>query len=118
MGGPNASTPKRSVDPASDIASSDRRKKSEVLDTNRPNREASQSSLPAHSGPYPLNRPRNGPIQEAALGLWLSGVDQRGELHQDPEDNYEPALLVELSVDASLEPKWSRSYRNGSCSRE
>ena len=45
--------------------------------------------------------------KEAALGLWLSGVDQHGEVHQDPEDGYEPALLVQLSVDASLEPKWS-----------
>lgn len=26
---------------------------------------------------------------------------------QDPEDGYVPALLVQLSVDASLEPKWS-----------
>ena len=45
--------------------------------------------------------------KEAALGLWLSGVDQDGEPHQDPEDGYEPALLVQLAVDTSLEPKWS-----------
>jgi energy-coupling factor transporter ATP-binding protein EcfA2 len=45
--------------------------------------------------------------KEAVLGLWLSGVDQHGELHQDPEDGYEPALLVQLCVDESLEPKWS-----------
>ncbi len=45
--------------------------------------------------------------KEASLGLWLSGVDQDGEPRQDPEDGYEPALLVQLSVDDSLEPKWS-----------
>ncbi len=46
-------------------------------------------------------------MKEAALGLWLSGVDQNGEPRQDPEDGYDPALLVQLSVDDSLEPKWS-----------
>jgi putative ATP-dependent endonuclease of OLD family len=45
--------------------------------------------------------------KEAALGLWLSGVDDDGEVHQDPEDEFEPALLVQLAVDGSLEPKWS-----------
>ena len=45
--------------------------------------------------------------KEAAFGLWLSGADQDGEPHQDPEEGYEPALLVQLSVDASLEPRWS-----------
>lgn len=45
--------------------------------------------------------------KEAALGLWLSGVDPDGEPRQDPEDGYDPALLVQLAVDASLEPKWS-----------
>lgn len=45
--------------------------------------------------------------KEASLGLWLSGVDQDGGVHQDPEDGYEPAILVQLAVDESLEPKWS-----------
>jgi hypothetical protein len=45
--------------------------------------------------------------KENAFGLWLSGVDADGEVHQDPEDQYEPALLVELTVDAGLEPKWT-----------
>ncbi|MGO4807935.1 ATP-dependent endonuclease [Arthrobacter sp. 2MCAF15] len=44
--------------------------------------------------------------KEAALGLWLSGVDDQGEAHQDPEDGLEPALLVQLVVSADLEPRW------------
>lgn len=45
--------------------------------------------------------------KEAALGLWLSGVDGEGDPHQDPEDGLEPALIVQLVVDIDLEPKWS-----------
>jgi putative ATP-dependent endonuclease of OLD family len=45
--------------------------------------------------------------KESAFGLWLSGVDTDGEIYQDPEDQYEPGLLVELKVDAGLEPKWT-----------
>lgn len=52
--------------------------------------------------------------KEASLGLWLSGVDEHGELHQDPEDGLEPALLVQLAVDESLEPRWSVVRADGS----
>lgn len=45
--------------------------------------------------------------KENAFGLWLSGVDSDGVLHQDPEDIYTPALIARLSVDSSLEPKWT-----------
>lgn len=51
--------------------------------------------------------------KDASLGLWLSGVDQAGEPHQDPEDGYEPAILVQLAVDASLEPTWSVARADG-----
>lgn len=51
--------------------------------------------------------------KEDSLGLWLSGVDQEGEVHQDPEDGYEPAILVQLTVDESLEPKWSVTRADG-----
>ena len=51
--------------------------------------------------------------KEASLGLWLSGADQDGDLHQDPEDGYEAAMLVQLAVDASLEPKWSVARVDG-----
>jgi putative ATP-dependent endonuclease of OLD family len=51
--------------------------------------------------------------KDTALGLSLSGVDDEGELHQDPEDGLEPALLVRLSVDASLEPKWCVARSSG-----
>ncbi|WP_431025627.1 ATP-dependent nuclease [Halomonas sp. H5] len=44
--------------------------------------------------------------KDSAFGLWLSGVDQDGEPLQDPEDGSEPALMVQLSVDSSLEPRW------------
>lgn len=52
--------------------------------------------------------------KETALGLWMSGVDQDGEIHQDPEDALEPALQVQLEVDASLEPRWSVLRTDGS----
>jgi putative ATP-dependent endonuclease of OLD family len=45
--------------------------------------------------------------KDSAFGLWLSGVDQGGEPLQDPEDGSESALLVQLSVDSSLEPRWT-----------
>jgi putative ATP-dependent endonuclease of OLD family len=45
--------------------------------------------------------------KESALGLWLSGADSQGEPHQDPEDGLEPALIVQLTVNADLEPRWS-----------
>ena len=52
--------------------------------------------------------------KETALGLWMSGVDQEGGIHRDPEDALEPALLVQLAVDASLEPRWSVLRTDGS----
>ena len=45
--------------------------------------------------------------KDTAFGLWLSGLDGDGELHQDPEDQYTPALIAQLTVDSSLEPKWT-----------
>lgn len=44
--------------------------------------------------------------KENVFGLWLSGLDADGELQQDPEDDLTPALIVRLTVDASLEPQW------------
>lgn len=51
--------------------------------------------------------------KETSFGLWLSGVDQEGELQQDPEDGLEPALLVQLTVDVTLEPRWSVARTDG-----
>lgn len=45
--------------------------------------------------------------KENAFGLWLSGLDADGGLRQDPEDEYTPALIVCLTIDETLEPKWS-----------
>lgn len=45
--------------------------------------------------------------KDNAFGLWLSGLDSEGDLHQDPEDQYTSALIVRLTVDESLEPKWT-----------
>lgn len=44
--------------------------------------------------------------KENAFGLWLSGLGADGELQQDPDDDLTPALIVRLTVDASLEPQW------------
>lgn len=46
-------------------------------------------------------------LQESAFGLFLSGIDASGRIHQDPEDHLEPCLLVAFKVDESLEPQWS-----------
>lgn len=45
--------------------------------------------------------------KDTAFGLWLSGVDADGEVHQDPDDEHDVALIARLTVDASLEPKWT-----------
>lgn len=52
--------------------------------------------------------------KDTAFGLWLSGVDQDGEPQQDPEDEFEAALIVQLMVDASLEPRWAVVRLDGS----
>ena len=41
------------------------------------------------------------------FGLWMSGIAQDGTLRQDPEDECMPALITRLTVDDSLEPKWT-----------
>lgn len=46
-------------------------------------------------------------LKESSLGLWLCGVRGTGEVAPDPYDDSEPALIVELRVDADLEPTWS-----------
>jgi energy-coupling factor transporter ATP-binding protein EcfA2 len=46
-------------------------------------------------------------LKDGALGLWLTGLADTGELFQDPEDHLTPALLVQLSVDSTLEPHWT-----------
>lgn len=51
--------------------------------------------------------------RESAFGLWLSGLDANGEVHQDPRDAYTPALIVSLTVDSSLEPKWAAERKDG-----
>lgn len=52
--------------------------------------------------------------KENAFGLWLSGVDKDSEPHQDPRDGMAPALMVQLLVNASLEPRWSVVRVDGS----
>lgn len=51
--------------------------------------------------------------KESAFGLWLSGVDQNGDPAQDPEDGLDPALMVQLTVGADLEPRWGVARVNG-----
>lgn len=40
------------------------------------------------------------------LGLHLSGINGAGEWCHDPEEGFEECLIVELRVDADLEPEW------------
>ncbi|UFU06320.1 ATP-dependent nuclease [Ruania halotolerans] len=40
------------------------------------------------------------------LGLHLAGINAVGEWSHDPEDGFEECVIVELRVDADLEPEW------------
>lgn len=40
------------------------------------------------------------------LGLHLAGINPAGEWSHDPEDGLEECVIVELRVDADLEPEW------------
>ncbi len=55
--------------------------------------------------------------KESSLGLWLTGVDVEGEPYQDPADGVDAGILVQLTVDASLEPTWSVARVDGECQR-
>lgn len=55
--------------------------------------------------------------QHNVLGMHLSGLDADGELHEDPEDEHEPCVVLSLAVQADLEPKWT-VYRPGKESDE
>lgn len=44
-------------------------------------------------------------LKDNTFGLWQSGLDDSGRVHQEPEEGLEPCLLVRLTVDESLEPK-------------
>ena len=46
-------------------------------------------------------------MKESAHGLHLSGIDEEGNLHQDPSDDLEPCLIVQVKIDSTLEPVWT-----------
>lgn len=52
-------------------------------------------------------------LRDTAFGFWLSGVDEDGAIYQEPEDSLEPALVVSLTVDSSLEPRWAVTRVDG-----
>ncbi|MHB1314122.1 MAG: ATP-dependent nuclease [Christensenellales bacterium] len=52
-------------------------------------------------------------LMESSMGLWLSGIDDDGKLYQDPIDGTDPALIVQLRIDDSLEPVWTVERLNG-----
>lgn len=51
--------------------------------------------------------------KDDSFGLWLSGLSDDGVLHQDPEDEHSPALIVSLTIDESLEPQWAVERTDG-----
>lgn len=51
--------------------------------------------------------------KDSAFGLWLSGLDSSGVLHQDPEDELTPVLITSLRIDDSLEPQWAVERLDG-----
>lgn len=44
------------------------------------------------------------------LGMSLAGIDDAGELYEDPENDHDACVVVALTVDKSLEPAWT-AYR-------
>ncbi|MFG1637451.1 ATP-dependent endonuclease [Pseudonocardia alni] len=46
------------------------------------------------------------------LGMDLSGIDAQGNWVHDPEDGYEPCVVVQLQVTHEMEPAWTL-YRPG-----
>ena len=44
------------------------------------------------------------------LGMSLAGIDEAGELHEDPDDDHDSCLVIALAVDENLEPTWT-AYR-------
>ncbi|WP_228649035.1 ATP-dependent endonuclease [Microtetraspora sp. AC03309] len=48
--------------------------------------------------------------QHDALGMSLAGIDDAGELYEDPDDDHDPCVVVALTVDKNLEPAWT-AYR-------
>lgn len=41
------------------------------------------------------------------LGMALAGIDQTGDLHEDPDDGLTPCLVIDLTIDRTLEPVWT-----------
>jgi putative ATP-dependent endonuclease of OLD family len=48
--------------------------------------------------------------QHDILGMSLAGIDDAGELYEDPDDDYDACVVIDLTVDKSLEPTWT-AYR-------
>lgn len=46
------------------------------------------------------------------LGMHMCGLDSEGELHQDPDDDHEACVVIALTVDRELEPRWT-AHRPG-----
>lgn len=46
-------------------------------------------------------------LDEKRFGLHMRGWSAAGAIHDEPEEDDEPALTVRFQVDESLEPKWS-----------
>ena len=45
--------------------------------------------------------------QHSALGMSLSGIDDAGDLHEDPDGDHEACVVVALTIDENLEPTWT-----------
>lgn len=58
----------------------------------------------------------NNLLKESSLGLWLSGIDDAGKIYQDPIEGTDPALIVQLRIDDTLEPVWTVERLNGDSS--
>ncbi|MGB3473681.1 MAG: AAA family ATPase [Mycobacterium sp.] len=48
--------------------------------------------------------------QHDTLGMSLTGIDDAGELYEDPDDDHDSCVVVALTIDKSLEPAWT-AYR-------
>lgn len=52
-------------------------------------------------------------VRDNAFGLCLTGINETGELSQDPDEGFEPCIIVQLIVDATLEPMWTVERLDG-----
>lgn len=50
--------------------------------------------------------------QHDVLGMSLAGIDDAGDLHEDPDDAHDSCVVIALTIDQNLEPTWTAHRPN------